>query len=209
MRQLKYLALIILGLFLGTCTIFKKEIKKPVVIKIVAPQNYASLGTNVNYLKYVTSAPADYENKFMENLISEGKLTHNITIDNGSANPDYIIEVQGLTVTESEFSQTVSDAQSPYNGQTFFLNKVEAGCNVIVLDAKTNKQIGMICSNFKSRQEKIKNNRSLGDLIGGANKDHKTYREKTMRNEIAMDLAGDVGRRVWVPITKRIRKSLK
>jgi hypothetical protein len=209
MKHLNYVLFITSTLFLGTCTIFKKDVKKPVIVKIVAPQTYASLGTSVNYLKYVVGAPSDYEIKFMDNLISEGKLTHNITINNESPDPDYIIEVKGLSITESEFSQTVSDAASPYNGQTFFLNKVEANCNVVVLDAKTNKQIGLSCSNFKSRQEKIKNNRSLGDLVLGSNKDHKTYREKTLRNDIALDLSGDVGRRVWVPITKRIRKSLK
>ena len=137
------------------------------------------------------------------------KITKNITIDNESTSPDYIIEVKSLTINETDFSQTVSDAKSEFNGQTFLLNKVEASCNVICLDAKTNKQIGFGCGNTKSRQEKIKNNRTLGDLVVGSNKDRKTYREKTLRTDIALDLAGDVGRRVWVPITKRIRKSLK
>lgn len=209
MKHLKHFIALALVLCLSACTIFKKEIKKPVVVKIVAPQDYTTLNTNVNYLKYVTGIPGDYQSKFMENLISEGKITKNVTIDNESANPDFIIEVKGVSVTESEFSQTVNDAQSPYNGQTFFLNKVEASCNVIVIDGKTNKQIGMSCSNIKSREEKLKNNRTLGDMVVGANKDNKTYREKSLRSDIAMDLTGDVGRRVWVPITKRIRKSLK
>lgn len=191
------------------CTIFKKDIAKPVVVKIVAPATYASLSTNVNYLKYVVASPGDYESKFLENLISEGKITRNVTIDNETQSPDYIIEVKGLTITESEFSETVNDAASPYNGQTYFLNKVEANCNVVVINAKTNKQIGLSCGNIKSRQEKLKNNRNLGDLILGTNKDRKSYREKALRDDIALDLAADVGRRVWVPITKRIRKSLK
>lgn len=209
MKQLNLFIVFILACCIPACTIFKKEIKKPVVVKIVAPQDYTTLNTNVNYLKYVTRIPGDYQSKFIENLISEGRITKNVTIDNESANPDYIIEVKGVSITESEFSQTVNDAQSQYNGQTFFLNKVEASCDVIVLDAKTNKQIGLNCSNNKSREEKLKNNRSLGDLVSGSNKDHKTYREKNLRDDIALDLAGDVGRRVWVPITRRIRKGLK
>lgn len=197
------------ALVMTQCTLFKKDIKKPVVVKIVVPATFATLGTAVNYVKYVVGSPNDYQQKFIDNLNAEGKATPNVTIDNDATNPDYIIEVKGLQVNEKEFSQTVNDAQSPNNGQTFFLNGVEASCDVIVLDAKTSKQIGMSCSNIKSRQEKIKNNRTLGQLIEGSNKDHKTYHEKTLRSDIALDLAGDVGRRVWVPITKRIRKSLK
>ena len=205
----KTLFALLIAVAISQCTIFKKDISKPVVVKIVTPQTFASINNNVNYLKYVTASSSDYENKFIENIISEGKITRNVTIDNESQNPDYIIEVKSLSVSESEFSQTVNDAASPYNGQTYFLNKVEASCNVVVVNAKTNKQVGLSCGNIKSRQEKLKNNRSLGDLVLGTNKDHKSYREKTLRADIALDLAGDVGRRVWVPITKRIRKSLK
>lgn len=204
-----YGVILLSALLMMQCTLFKKEIKKPVVVKIVAPQTFASLGKNVNYVKYVLGNPSDYEQKFLDNLNSEGKATANVTINNESTNPDFIIEVKSLSVDEKEYSQTVSDAQSPNNGQTFFLNGVDVSCNVVVLDGKTNKQLGMSCSNMKSRQEKIKNNRTLGQLISGSNKDHKTYHEKTLRSDIALDLSADVGRRVWVPITKRIRNNLK
>jgi hypothetical protein len=194
---------------MAQCTIFKKDIKKPVVVKIVAPEMFTSVSANVNYVKYVTDSPNAYQSRFMDNFTSEGKSTANITIDNESQNPDYILQIKNLSVTEGEFSQTVSDASSPANGQTYFLNKVDVSCEVLCLDAKTNKQIGFSCSNIKGRQEKVKNNRTLGDLVSGSNKDHKSYHEKALRSSIAVDLAGDVGRRVWVPITKRIRKSLK
>jgi hypothetical protein len=191
------------------CTIFKKEIKKPVVIKIIAPEIFASISTNVNYVKYVIASPAEYQSKFMDNFISEGKGTANIVIDNDSQNPDYILQIKNLSVTEGEFTQTISDANSPSNGQNYFLNKVDVSCEVLCMDAKTNKQIGLSCTNIKARQEQIKNNRTLDQMVSGTNKDHKTYHEKTLRSSIALDLAGDVGRRVWVPITKRIRNSLK
>jgi hypothetical protein len=210
MKKLNQLTLLIVAISFASCTLFKKEIPKPVVVKIVAPENFLTVNISASYSKYVdANAQNSYQTKFIENLISEGKLTHNITIDNETASPNYIVQVTNLTITESDFSQTVSDAKSEFNGKTFYLNKVEASCDVVCIDAKTNKQIGFGCGNVKSRQEKVKNNRSLGDLVSGSNKDHSTYREKTLRNDIALDLAGDVGRRVWVPITKRIRKSLK
>jgi len=210
MRKLKHLTIALTAILLSQCTLFKKEIQKPVVVKIVVPENFTTVNINAGYSKYVGSnSQNEYQAKFIENLISEGKITKNITINNESTLPDFIIEVKNLNITESDFSQTVSDAKSEYNGKTFFLNKVEASCNVICIDGKTNKQIGFDCGNSKTRQEKVKNNRNLGDLVSGSNKDHSTYREKTLRSDIASDLAGDVGRRVWVPITKRIRKSLK
>jgi hypothetical protein len=202
-------ALILVCVLLCQCTIFKKEIKKPVVVKIVAPEMFASVSANVNYVKYVTESPAAYQSKFMDNFMSEGKGTNNVTIDNESQNPDYILQIKNLSVTEGEFTQTVSDASSPANGQNYFLNKVGVSCEVLCIDGKTNKQIGFSCNNMKGRQEKVKNNRTLDQMVTGSNKDHKSYHEKAMRSSIAMDLAGDVGRRVWVPITKRIRKSLK
>ncbi len=208
MRKVYYL-IFASALFLTQCTLFKKEIKKPVVVKIVAPEMYANVSANVNYVKYVTASPNEYQSKFIDNFISEGKATKNITIDNESQNPDYILQIKNLSVVEGEFSQTVSDASSSANGQVYFLNKVDVSCEVLCLDAKTNKQIGFSCTNLKARQEKVKNNRTLDQMVSGTNKDRKTYHEKAMRSSIAMDLAGDVGRRVWVPITKRIRKSLK
>jgi len=198
------------SLLLTQCILFKKEIPKPVTIKIVVPENYSTIVINANYVKYANAASEfDYQNKFIENLISEGKLTKNVTIDNETQSPDFIIEVKSLSITETDFTETVSDSKSPNNGKQFLLNKIECSATVHCLDGKTNKLIGLSCSNSKIKQEKLKNNRNLGDLISGTNKDHSTYRQKLLADNIALQLAGDVGRRVWVPISKRIKKSVK
>lgn len=201
---------LVVSLVLTNCILFKKEIPKPVTIKLVVPNNYSTIAINANYVKYANAfSEADYQNKFLENLISEGKLTKNVTIDNETQSPDFIIEVKSLSITESDFTETINDAKSPNNGKQFLLNKVECNATVHCIDGKTNKLIGLSCSNSKIKQEKLKNNRNLGDLISGTNKDHSTYRQKTLADNIAQQLAGDVGRRIWVPITKRIKKSLK
>jgi len=203
-------ALVCLTLLLTQCILFKKEIPKPVTVKIVVPDNYSTVNVNANYIKYVNaSSSADYQNKFSENLISEGKLTKNITIDNETQNPDFIIEVKSLSITETDFTETVNDSKSPNNGKQFLLNKIECSATVNCLDGKTNKLIGLSCANSKIKQEKLKSNRNLGDLISGTNKDHSTYRQKLLADNIASQLAGDVGRRIWVPISKRMKKSLK
>jgi hypothetical protein len=210
MKKINYFILVFFVLVLSQCTVFKKKVTKPITVKIVAPETYAVTNNKANVAKYITNhTQSEYQSKFMENFIAEGKATSSVTIDNDSQNPDFILEIKYVSITETDSLETIADVQSPNNGQQFLLNKVEASCEVIVLDAKTNKQVGASCTNFKSRQEKLKNNRDLAQLISGTNKDHKTYHEKLLDSNIALQLAGDVGRRVWVPITKRVHRSLK
>ncbi|MFO0358705.1 MAG: hypothetical protein ACK50A_17250 [Sphingobacteriaceae bacterium] len=209
MRTIKSLIIICLAAFINSCILFKKEIPKPVVIKIITPENFAIVQMNANYSKYVSGDAAYYQAQFMNGFMNEAKITKNVTIDNNALNPDFILEIKKITVTESDFTQTVNDAKSENNGKEYLLNKVECYGEVDCIDGKTNKKIGMSCTNVKSKQEKLKNNRNLGDLISGTNKDRSTYRQKLLRDDIARQLTDDVGRRVWVPISKRIKKSLK
>jgi hypothetical protein len=209
MRTIKSLFIICLAAFINSCILFKKEIPKPVVIKIITPENFATVQMNANYSKYVSGDAAYYQAQFLNGFMNEAKITKNVTIDNNALNPDFILEIKKITVTESDFTQTVNDAKSENNGKEYLLNNVECYGEVDCIDGKTNKKIGMSCTNIKSKQEKLKNNRNLGDLISGTNKDRSTYRQKLLRDDIARQLTDDVGRRVWVPISKRIKKSLK
>jgi hypothetical protein len=209
MRTIKSLIIICLAAFINSCILFKKEIPKPVVIKIITPENFATVQMNANYSKYVSGDAAYYQAQFLNGFMNEAKITKNVTIDNNALNPDFILEIKKITVTESDFTQTVNDAKSENNGKEYLLNKVECYGEVDCIDGKTNKKIGMSCTNVKSKQEKLKNNRNLGDLISGTNKDRSTYRQKLLSDDIARQLTDDVGRRVWVPISKRIKKSLK
>ena len=209
MRTVNSLFIICIAALLNSCILFKKEIPKPVVIKIMSPENFAIVQMNANYSKYVNGDAAYYQAQFINGFMNEAKITKNVTIDNNALNPDFILEIKKITVTESDFTQTVNDAKSEYNGKEYLLNKVECYGEVDCIDGKTNKKIGMSCTNVKSKQEKLKNNRNLGDLISGTNKDRSTYRQKLLRDDIARQLTEDVGRRVWVPISKRIKKAVK
>lgn len=209
MKKKIQLLILLSTLLFNSCILFKKEIPKPVVVKLIIPESFASVHLNANYAKYVTSDAAYYQAQFLNGFNSEANITRNVTIDNNSSNPDFILEIKTFTITESDFVETVNDPKSEFNGKQYLLNKVECYGEVDCIDGKTKKKIGLSCTNVKSKQEKLKNNRNLGDLIGGTNKDHSTYRQKLLRDDIARQLADDVGRRVWVPISKRIKKSLK
>ena len=193
-KTINYLMLIFCAIIIAQCTIFKKQIKNAVVLKIVVPENYATIKENASYIKYVKLHPAiDYQNKFMQGFLSEAKITPNITIDNNSLNPDYIVEIKSLILTESDFIDTVKDVKSEFNGKQILLNKVEAFGELNCLNAKTNKMIGLSCNDSKSRQEKLNNNRTLNDLVNGTNKTHSTYHQKLLSDSIALQLASDVG----------------
>lgn len=210
MKNRSLIIIAILIYTLQSCILFKKEITKPVVVKIIQPGNFAYIKQTANYVKYANAFnETDYETAFANSLTGEGKLTHNVTIDNNAVTPDFIIEIKNIEISESDFTQTVNDPKSEFNGKQFLLNKIEVSALVDCIDGKTNKRVGLSCSNIKSKQEKLKNNRDLGDLISGTNKDHSTYRQKTLNDNIAKQLTEDVGRRIWVPISKRIKKSLK
>ncbi|MBL7917629.1 MAG: hypothetical protein JNM96_04475 [Bacteroidia bacterium] len=205
-----YSGALFLILFLQTCILFKKEIPKPVVVKLEEVPGFISITNNSGYPKYVVSfTEQDYYNAFMKGFNGEGALTKNVTIDNSSSNPDYIIKFTKVEIIESDFAETINNAKSAMNGQVVYLNKVEVSASADCINAKTNKKIGMTCSNLKVKNEKLKNNRSAADLMFGTNKDKTVYREKGLRESIAKDLAEDVGRRIWVPISKRIKNDLK
>jgi hypothetical protein len=118
------------------------------------------------------------------------------------------LELVNFNITEKSNTQTINDSKSPYNGQSVVLNSVDCSVTYKITNTKHPERKLMNCSNSKMRSEKLKNNRDVGDLIFGTNKDHTQYRTKLLRDEICLDLAKDVGRRIWVPITRRIARNL-
>jgi hypothetical protein len=208
MRKLFYIFL--LASFLPACTVFKKSISKPVTVfvdtKPVMP-GYSTLGA---YVKYVGNVSDDrIAQGFMDNFLSEGRSTTNVTLVNDPATADFTLELISFDVSERSNSETISDPKSSYNGQSVMLNSVEVSATFKVINNKNKDKKLMSCSNSKIRTEKYKNNRDLGDLVTGTNKDHTKYHTKLLSDDICLNLAQDVGRRVWVPITRRIAKNLK
>ena len=89
------------------------------------------------------------------------------------------------------------------------LNTIDCSAEVEITDVKNKTKKLSTCYNSKSRSEKLTHNRALGDLIMGSNKDHTNYRTKLLADDICNELAKDVGRRVWVPISRRIARAIK
>ena len=193
----------------GGCTLFQKNISKPVTIKFANLFFAAAIYSPGQYAKYVNEYTSqDYTDAFLSTFSSEASSTKNVTYDNNTIAPDFILTVKSIKISETTFTEKINDAKSPNNGQEVTLSSVSCSADVEVYDVKHDKLLRHCYAN-RNKSEKISNNRDLGDLVTGGNKSHTKYHTKLMRSNIAKDFAGDLGRRIFVHLTKRIAKAIK
>lgn len=203
-----YAFLFLVSVCLTGCTLFKKEIKRPVVVYIEEASIRVVTASAAEDTKYTNNLSDDeLRSRFLKGFHSEAKITTNITLSDLKEAADFIIKIDKISVSESSQHQKITDEKSPYNGQEVVLNSINCSADVEIINTKTH--IAKTCNNSKIRSEKLKNNRDLGDLITGTNKDHTIYRTKLLPNDICLNLSEDVGRRIWVPITRKIAKAIK
>ncbi|MBA3662990.1 MAG: hypothetical protein H0W61_02110 [Bacteroidetes bacterium] len=197
-------------LLLNSCTVFKKSIPKPVKIVYYESEFNASLFSSASYTKYTDLVnQQEVSEGFLQNFKSEGSGTPNVILTTDETDADFILHLKTLRVRESSKTEKINDAKSNYNGMDVVLNSVECYAEFEIITVKDKNRRLNNCFNSKSRTEKVNNNRDLSDLISGSNKDHTQYHTKLLSDKIALNLAQDVGRRIWVPITRRISKALK
>lgn len=211
MRYFKFILLLIaISICFSSCTLFKKRISKPLVVALPDSSFPVLIHSSANYTKYSNYySKEELAKAFFDAFESEAGLTQNITYTKDTSNADFILKIKSLNISESTFTEKINDANSPYNGQSVELNSIDCSTNVDILDAKNKTILIGNCFNSKIRSEKLKNNRDIGDLITGSNKDKTTYRTKLLSDNICQNLAGDVGRRIWVPITRKLAKISK
>lgn len=207
MRIFFYIIVITL---LSSCTIFKKEISRPVTVYVDQTTPLPHNNSNGIAVKYIGNVSDQAIGEgFMKNFLQEGANTKNVTLVQDENSAEFTLKLVSFDITENSKSETINDSKSPNNGQQVVLNSVDCSVSYkLILNKNKNKNL-MTCSNIKSRSEKLKNNRDAGDLLFGTNKDRSQYRTKLMSDDICLNLAEDVGRRIWVPITRRIAKNLK
>jgi hypothetical protein len=191
------------------CTVFKKNISKPVTIAyndLEFQANISSSAFNTKYTGNISSQ--ELAEAFLINFRSEASSTQNVTLVNSPEGADYILRLKALNISESSKTERISDSKSPYNGMEIVLNSVECSAEFEITDTRNKSKKLLNCYNSKSRTEKLKNNRDAGDLIFGTNKDKTEYRTKLLSDNVCLNLTQDVGRRIWVPITRRISNNL-
>ena len=209
MRYLNKILIFLTALCLSCCTLFKKQITKPIVVAVPDNTFNVYLNSTAPFTKYVSlTTKEEIAAAFLKAFESEGGLTQNVTYTNDASQADFILKITSVNVKETHSVEKVNDPNSPYNGQSYNLNSIDCTADVDVINAKTKVTVAT-CSNSKIRSEQLKNNRDLGDLITGSNKDNTNYRTKLLSDNICTNLADDVGRRIWTPITRKLEKNSK
>ena len=210
MRTIKKIIFCLLFIGFNSCILFKKEINKPVTVCFadspIIP-TFSSTGITTKYIGSVTQE--EIAISFLKNFNNEGSNTKNITLVKTEDNADFMVQLISLEISESSKTEKINDSKSPNNGQEVVLNTVQCSATFKLIKNSDKKRNLSTCNNIKSKTEKLKNNRDLGDLVFGTNKDRSEYSTKLLSDLICINLAEDVGRRVWVPITRRIAKNIK
>lgn len=197
-------------ILLNHCTLFKKKIDQPVVVALSDTTFVAFIHSTALNSKYTsTITPQEVISYFMKGFKSEAKITPNVKLQFSEGGADYILKFKNLEVIETSTTQVINDPKSKYNGQEVVLNTVDVKADLEISSSKDPSKKLNDCSNSKQRQESETNNRNIDDLISGTNKDRSLYRTKLLNDHIALTLSEDVGRRIWVPITRRVAKTLK
>jgi hypothetical protein len=208
MKKRAFLILLI-TLFISSCTLFKKEIHKNVTVFIQSYPTVPTYNTSEFVVKYFGNVSDDAICEgFSKNFIAEAERTNNVTIVKTEEEAQFTLSLLSFEITESSKNETINDDKSPFNGQQIVLTTIDCTASYKLIDNSNKNKNLSACSNTKSRSEKLKNNRDVGDLVFGSNKDKTQYRTKLLSDDIYLTLAEDVGRRIWVPITKRISKNL-
>jgi hypothetical protein len=203
MLKLNFFFWIAISLTLFQSCYISKSLERDVNVSLDESFNVA-ISTSGNSTFSSNYSAEEYKAAFIEGMKAEFATGHIIVVDNS---PEFSISISEVSMTESTKPYTVSDVDSDDNGKVFELTSINLNAKGIVV-----KSEGADSRNWsadKGNDEKVTNSRSGGQIITGQNKDKKTYREKELNADEALDLARKCGRRSGVRIINDIVKALK
>ncbi|MBN2681448.1 MAG: hypothetical protein JXR58_02995 [Bacteroidales bacterium] len=186
-----------------------KMLEKATSIYIDDSSLNIELNRDVNN-KYIDNSGKDeYLNSFISALKDELNSCNLIITDNPEK-AEFSIRLNSLLLKEYSSTNTVNDAASEYNGMTYVLSNcdVSSGFTIFKGTVAAGNKIDEM-SQFANKEEKLTNNRNVGDYIFSTNKDNSTYRQKELNEKVFINLVEKCGRRTTAAISKRLYKYLK
>lgn len=203
MLKLTFCFWIAVSLTLFQSCYISKSLERDVNVSLDESFNVA-ISTSGNSTFSSNYSAEEYKAAFIEGMKAEFATGHIIVVDNS---PEFSISISEVSMTESTKPYTVSDVDSDDNGKVFELTSINLNAKGIVVKSEGSDSRNW--SADKGNDEKVTNSRSGGQIITGQNKDKKTYREKELNADEALDLARKCGRRSGVRIINDIVKALK
>jgi hypothetical protein len=199
---------VVIGFIIGSCSLTSTLPEERTVF--VDDRAQVLLAPQVAQPKYLLNVP---NQELKETLLSQLSATLNsnnfrTTTDVNAA--QFRLEVQNITFTESSSPHTVSDAASPYNGVTFQLANCEVSYTLVLYNRSggTEKLFETYVID-ENREEKVKNNRTLGQVVTGSNKEKDEYRLKAFRDDVFKDVAEKGGRKGANRVCSRMARLIK
>jgi len=174
-------------------------------VKVSLSESIAmSISNNGNSTFSSNYSEEEYKKAFIEGMKAEFASGHIILVDNS---PEFTVSISEFSMIESTKTETVSDSDSEDNGKVFELSSLSLNAKgqVVKVDGTDSRDWWA----DKSKDEKVTNSRSGGQIITGDNKDNNTYREKEFSDNEALDLARKCGRRSGARIINDIVKAIK
>lgn len=202
MKKVLLLSALLMTALTSCYTNLNKQLDREVHVSIIVePSAQIENNGNSNFTGAYTED--QLSQKYLEGLKYEFKNSK-IVLD--SENPEFTISIESFRIIESTEQETVNDTLSDNHGDVFELTSLDLSTSGSITQVATGEVDSW--SALKDKEEKVKNNRSAGQLITGDNKDKTEYREKELDASEPSDLSYTIGTRAGVVIVKEIFKAL-
>ena len=194
--------LFIFTLIILTSCYISRKVETPSSLKI--DKNFSVVFDKPLEPKYLLSEDeSKFKSLFIEGLKNE-LINYNVTvIENDVDKSDFVLKITSFRLRETVSTSTVDDPASEYNSQQYSLHSCDAGVDFVLLKEGVETEKGWAGVN---KDEKLTNNRNVGDYVLGTNKDGSEYRHKQLSEDIFDDLSQRAGRRTAARITKKLTK---
>lgn len=164
-------------------------------------------GNSTSFVYINNYTADDYKSYYLTKLTEELSYYNATVVDVSSQRVDYTLVIKQLNLKESTKSEVVDDPSSEYHGQSYELIVCDADVSFSLYKGKVSddKLIDQYTA-AASKEEKVTNNRNLGDYMFGTNKNNSEYRHKLLSDDIFKDLTEKCANRTTAKITKKISK---
>ncbi len=163
----------------------------PVVVKNVGNSNFSARHSEEEYRK-----------AYIKDMTTEFGADHVVLDD---TNPEFIVKIAVLEITESTKMDTVKDAKSKDNGMVREITLGGLKTNGTVMKPGGTE---VKWEAERDKNEELTSNRSVGQMLEGENKDGTEYRLKSFNDNEFVVQAGHCGRRAAVRVVQQIKKEL-
>lgn len=201
----------LLGLGLQSCALTASLPEEKTVY--IDDKSQIMLSPNVAVPKYLFAVPNDQLRQALIQQMTTTMGYNKLKVVTNLAEAEFKVEINSaIAFTESASPYTVSDASSPYNGITFQLSNCAVSYTAKLYHRNISTGAEKYLEDFsisENKEEKVKNSRTLGQMVSGSNKDKDEYRLKGLRDDVMKEVAEKGGRAGANRICSRLARLIK